>query len=206
MPIYQNPVQVLSRKLNMLNLEITYPYIVGGVNPAATQKMNSDIITLVKALIQSQGYYQDPASTQVVGDFEIKTNERGVLSLSVINYTYHYHAAHGMTIIKSLTFDITTGRSYQLYELFKQGTDYLKRLSALVEAQIKERQVPLLDAFPGVRATQDYYIADKALVVYYQLYEITPYVYGFPQFPISVYSLEDVIDEKGPLGIMLQNN
>ncbi|WP_368073024.1 RsiV family protein [Virgibacillus salinus] len=53
---------------------------------------------------------------------------------------------------------------------------------------------------------QDFYIADKALVIYFQLYEITPYVFGFPMFPISVYAIKDIINEDGPLGRMAENN
>ena len=49
-------------------------------------------------------------------------------------------------------------------------------------------------------------MADKALVIYFQLYDITPYVFGFPMFPISVYEIQDIIDENGPLGRMAVNN
>ncbi|WP_342669952.1 hypothetical protein [Pseudobacillus wudalianchiensis] len=42
--------------------------------------------------------------------------------------------------------------------------------------------------------------------MYFQLYEITPYVFGFPMFLISVYNLQDIIDENGLLGRMAANN
>ena len=53
----------------------------------------------------------------------------------------------------------------------------------------------------------DYYIADLTLVFYSSKYiEITPYVYGIPYFPISIYSIEDIIDENGPWAkVMLSN-
>ncbi|HHY20883.1 MAG TPA: DUF3298 domain-containing protein [Bacilli bacterium] len=69
--------------------------------------------------------------------------------------------------------------------------------------QIKQRDIFLLNGFTVIRPDQDFYIADKALVIYFQLYEITPYAYGFPMFPISVYEIQDIIDENGPLGRML---
>ena len=61
----------------------------------------------------------------------------------------------------------------------------------------------MINEFTTIRPEQDYYIADKALVIYFQLYELTPYAYGFPYFPISVYEIQDIIDENGPLGRML---
>jgi len=200
------PVQIIVRKITMPNLEVTYPFVVDEENPGAMQKINSSILNKVKELIKEQGYYQNPKETQVDGYFEIKTNERGVLSLSIINYTYVYHAAHGLTIIKSLNFNTESGKNYELSELFKPESDYKKILSDIIEKQIKERQIPLLDGFTGIKPDQDYYIADKALVVYYQLYDLTPYVYGFPQFPISVYEIQDIINENGLLGVMLIND
>jgi len=83
----------------------------------------------------------------VQGWYEIKTNEKGVLSLSIGNYTIAYPAAHGLTIIKSLTFDISTGKEYRLEELFKPGSDYVGTLSKIIERQIKEREIPILGEF-----------------------------------------------------------
>jgi hypothetical protein len=144
-----------------------------------------------------------PASVEeMIGYYEIKNNQRDVLSLSQLNYTYHYHAAHGMPYIKSLTFDLQSGKVSELKDLFKPGSDYVKRLSDIISTQIKDRNIQLLGDFKGIRENQDFYIADKSLVVYFQLYEITPYVFGFPMFPISVYELEDIIDENGLLGKM----
>lgn len=41
------------------------------------------------------------------------------------------------------------------------------------------------------------------LVVFFQRYEIGPRPLGYPMFPISIYDLQDIIDEKGSLGIMI---
>ena len=38
------------------------------------------------------------------------------------------------------------------------------------------------------------------------LYELTPSVYGFPMFPISVYDIQDIIDENGPLGRLIASH
>lgn len=92
-----------------------------------------------------------------------------------------------------------------LKDLFKPGSNYVRRLSALVDIQIQERDLPTLGDFRGISPDQDFYIADKTLVIYFQLYEITPYVVGLPMFPISVFDLADIIDESGPLGRLATN-
>ncbi|HNU79629.1 MAG TPA: RsiV family protein, partial [Bacillota bacterium] len=68
--------------------------------------------------------------------------------------------------------------------------------------QITDRNIDLLDEFKGIRPDQDFYIADKSLVLFFQLYEITPYYMGLQYFPISVYQIQDIIAEEGALGIM----
>src|SRR5699024_4139644 len=115
-------------------------------------------------------------------------------------------AANGLTIMKSLTFDTETGKNYSLKDLFKPNSDYVSVLSKLINKQIESRDIPLLDTFQGIAPDQDYYIADKALVLYFQPIEITAHYYGFPMFPISVFDIQDIINENSPLGRMATNS
>lgn len=195
------PVQV--KTVHMVNhrLDSFFPVIRGISDKAVEKEINSTILRTVYGLMREQGYFENE-NTTVTASYEIKNNQRGILSLSLINYAFS-GGAHGMTIIRSLTFNVETGRLYQLWDLFKPNANYVARLSEIVEAQIIAREVPVLDEFTGIKPDQDFYIADKALVLYFQLYELTPYAYGFPYFPISVYEIEDIIDENGPLGLML---
>lgn len=184
---------------------VYYPRITGMQNKQLQELINNTILRQNQQLINEQTGNMDTTVVDLYGYYEIKNNQRDVLSLSLNNYVYHYHAAHGMTVIKSLTFDLQKGKQVALKDLFKPGSDYVKKISDLIAVQIKERDIPLLVDFTAIKPDQDFYIADKALVVYFQLYEITPYAYGFPMFPISVYGLQDIIDENGPLGRMAVN-
>ncbi|KJS87726.1 MAG: hypothetical protein JM58_03425 [Peptococcaceae bacterium BICA1-8] len=195
------PVIVTTQRLVGHRLDVVYPVVSGNINYWILQKINSDILNMVYFLLRKQGYYENPLTT-VTGTYELKNNQRGILSLSIINYAFA-GGAHGMTYIKSLTFDVVTGRTYRLSDLFIRGSDYIGRLSEIIRRQIVERDLPLINEFQSINPEQDYYIADKALVIYFQLYDLTPYVYGFPYFPISVYEIQDIIDENGPLGKML---
>jgi len=183
---------------------IYYPQVTGLQNQHVQQKINQTIAQLMRFLVQQQHEQQDAdAFTEMIGTFEIKTNERNVLSLTLTNYAIAYHYAHGLTLKKSLTFDTQDGKSYTLQELFRSGSNYTDVLSKLVQKQIKARDIPLIGDFPGISPNQDFYIADKALVLYFQAYGITPGYIGIPMFPISVYELQDIIDENGPLGRMM---
>ncbi|KGR84490.1 DUF3298 and DUF4163 domain-containing protein [Lysinibacillus odysseyi] len=186
---------------------IYIPQVVQMANEQLEIYINHEIIKEAEKMIEQQdGNIGGPSVEEILGTYELKNNQRNVLSLSLSNYTYHAHAAHGMTVLQSLTFDLLKGKRCELKDLFKPGSDYVKQLSAIIQKQIKERDIPLINEFNAIGPNQDFYVADKILVIYFQLYELTPYVYGFPMFPISVYELQDIIDENGPLGRLAENN
>lgn len=202
MELNQLPATVLTRTITRPNTTIYYPQLAGLANQSAEQEINRSLFQSVQGLIHEQERVQVPGDTEMQGSYEIKSNERGIFSVTMNNYAYTPRMAHGMTFLASVTADVQTGKLFTLRDLFKPGSDYIKVLSDNIGAQIKRRQIPTLEPFTTIKADQDYYIADKALVIFFQLYEITPYYVGFPMFPISVYDLEPIINEAGPLNIM----
>lgn len=194
-------------QLNRGNNQIVYyPQVAIKQNYVWENKINHAITQNVYELITLQVENVPSPIEEMLGLYEIKNNQRQVLSLSLSNYTYYQHAAHGMTYIQSLTFDLEKESICKLEDLFKPGSDYVQEISAIVKTQIQQRDIPLLNGFSEIKVNQDFYIADKALVIYFQLYEISPYVVGFSMFPISVFDLVAIIDENGPLGRMAMNN
>ena len=187
------PVIVNTLKMKNINLDIDYPQVTCLMNLNVQKIINRTIINTVYMLIQEQGFYEE-----MDGTYELKNNDKGVLSIVLINYSFA-GGAHGNTIAKALNFDIETGHVYTLPELFKPNSNYVKKISDIIKVQIKARDIPTLGDFTEINPNQDFYIADRSLVIFFQLYEITPYYAGIPYFPISIYELEDVINENGPL-------
>ncbi|ANE45162.1 hypothetical protein SY83_01095 [Paenibacillus swuensis] len=201
---YAYPVGIQSKSMPTPGGSFNYPAITGLNNTAIQDKMNREIVQLMQVMMKSQQDYLKGTDPESIGNYEIKTNERGILSLVLSSYVFSSPMAHGNTIARSLTFDVKTGKSYQLAELFKPGSDYVKTLSALVAAQIKSRDIQTLEPFMAISPDQNFYLADKALVLYFQLYEITPYYFGIPMFPISVYDLQSIAVENGLLDVLSQ--
>ena len=202
-----SPVQINTGCISKGNKQIVYyPQIAFYESYLWEAKMNHMVIEQVRALISLQVGNMPTTVEEMLGLYEIKNNQRQVLSLSLSNYTYHKQAAHGMTYIKSLTFDLENKQVCYLADLFTPGSDYVQLISSLIKEQIQQRDIPLLNEFTEIQPNQDFYIADKVLVIYFQLYEITPYVVGLPMFPISVFDLIEIINENGPLGRMAVNN
>lgn len=195
------PVSIQTYRVLQNKLDLMYPAVIHLDPPQVQHTINTAIVDAVNKQLHDQGYPQNP-TTDVTAYYEIKTNERRVLSLSLVNYAFS-GGAHGLTIQNSLTFSTETGKSYTLKELFKPGSNYVAVLSAIIAAEIKRREIPLLVEFTGIRPDQNFYIADKSLVIYFQVYELAAYVYGFLYFPISIYALQDIIAEDGPLGKLM---
>lgn len=203
MSVIQNPVSISSRRITTQDdlVTIDYPVVKGMESPSIQHIINRTIVSLVDRIMREQGYYKNQ-KVEMLGWYEIKTNERGILSLVIGNYAFTFPSAHGLTIVKGLTFDLKSGEEIELKSLFKSDADYVKVLSDIVAQQIKDRNIALLGEFKGIAPEQDFYLADKSLVLFFQLYEITPYYMGLQYFPISVYQIQDIIDEEGALEIM----
>lgn len=197
------PVAVGYRTFQKVAPKVTihYPFVYGLANHQAEMKINKAIIDTLNNIMVELGFHESYLQ-EMLGQFEIKTNERGIFSLSLTVYSFT-GGAHGMTIIKSLSFDVATGHQYELDELFKADSDYVAKLSALIQKKITDWETPLLEDFNGIRNDQDFYLADHSLVIYFQLYEITPYVAGFPYYPIPILDIQDIIKPEGPLEKLL---
>lgn len=124
---------------------------------------------------------------------------------NTVNFRLNWDVKNRMTYLRSLTFDLQKEKLCTLADLFKPGSPYVDRISTLIKEQIEKRGISLLNEFTQIKPDQDFYIADKTLVIYFQLYDITPYAFGFPMFPLSVYDLIDIIEENGPLGRLATN-
>ncbi len=111
------PVRIITKKIphNSPNVTVYFPAVAHLNNRDVQAKINHAIITLLNEILIEQSYYK-PELVEMLAYYEIKNNQRGILSLNLIVYSFT-GGAHGMTIIKSLTFDTATGKQYTLNEL-----------------------------------------------------------------------------------------
>ncbi|HLS66730.1 MAG TPA: RsiV family protein [Pseudogracilibacillus sp.] len=175
-----------------------------GKHVHAKRRMNRQMIEATNELIARQvENATEDSFAEMIGTFELKTNERNVLSVTFSNYAIEPFAAHGMTYMNARTFQTETGKMYVLSDLFKHNSDYVTILSEEIKRQIEVRDIPVIEPFSNMDENASFYIADMCLVIFLQLYELAPYYYGFPMFPISLYSLSNVIDENSPLAAMM---
>src|SRR5690625_6711094 len=141
MPAENLPVSIKTMVIKREGMTIYYPQVILMMDMGIQKNINQTTFQRVQYLIKQQHIQQDAEEfVEVIGTFEIKTNERNLLSLSLSNYAYAPLHAHGLTLMKSLTFDSMTGRLYRLQDLFRPDSDYIGVLSRLVHQQIRSEE------------------------------------------------------------------
>lgn len=185
-----------------LSFDLQYPEISGLQSSAVQDSMNAFFSSRI-ATLKQQGYNNEkdlielirtgpagmPAWQSVVAtDFYPGYNRNGFFSALLEDYLYA-GGAHGQTQRTGYTVNLQTGKVYTLKDLFKSDVDYITLLSAEVQKQIGEQGLSLLTPFTAIRPGQGFYISGNDLVVFFDQYEYTAYVAGFPEFRIPLASL-----------------
>lgn len=162
-------------------VDIEYPIVSGLDNPTAEKTINTvllDHIHQFRHAVQAEPYTQTAQSR-----FAIQQNADGLLSLTLIQYTYT-GGAHGMSVMKGFTFDLASGEQVRFDDLVAPGGR--ERINDEIAKQLVEKQTPLLRPFSGINENPDFYLLPgRKLVVFYQLYELAPYAWGFVRFPLD---------------------
>lgn len=176
---------------------VYYPQIEGMNNQIVQKQVNQRLKELsqvknVPSHVQLEASY--------AGDFTVKFYQKDLLVLELTSYEYPFGAAHGMPSQVEVHINLANGNVYQLKDLFKPGSDYVRVLSDIIGKQIEtnpEYSYVFADSYKGIEANQPFYVTADALYVYFNPYEISPYAAGFPTFKIPFHQLNEIIDFDG---------
>lgn len=125
---------------------------------------------------------------EVYSTYNITSDKNSFVSFYDDYYEY-LGGAHGLTTRTSYTIDKKKEELLNLKDLFVAGYNYTDIINNEIREQIKKNPQDYFDSgseFKGIGENQSFYIEDDNLVIYYQLYEIAPYVKGIPEFKIPL--------------------
>lgn len=125
---------------------------------------------------------------EVYSRYTIGTDNNAIASLYNDYYEY-LGGAHGMTTRTSYTIDKEKVKLLTLKELFVQGYYYSDIINKSIKEEIEKHPNDYFDSgseFKGISENQSFYIDGDNLIIYYQLYDIAPYVFGIPEFKIPL--------------------
>lgn len=130
--------------------------------------------------------------------YKVTYNKNNILSITMLYYQYS-GGAHGLTTEKSYNFNLKTGEIIKLENLFKSSFDYNTKINQYIRNEIAKKPEEYFDngaIFKGIKTKQDFYISNDGVVIYFQLYEISPYAGGIREFKIPFSFLESGLKYK----------
>ncbi|AND84961.1 DUF3298 domain-containing protein [Clostridium tyrobutyricum] len=186
--------------------KISYPVVDNTKNKENISNINNAIINEVGELFKSQALVDGVVDfNQILGDYEVTLNESGILSILFSMYIYVNRAAHGYTKYSSITVNIENGRVYSFSDLFNSKVNYTAVLNELAKQYIEQNNITLINEYNGITPDQEYYLTPTSLVIYYQVYDYTPYVHGLFKIEIPYEKIKNIISPVGPIAQILNN-
>lgn len=185
------------QNLSPTDFKLSYPLINSLTNEAAKAKINNAIISQQSALFTNHVLLPEVIDFKdVISSYKVPLNEKSLISMLFNIYVYANHAAHGMTFYSSISANLETGQIYEFSDLFNPKIYYTKFLSDIAFKKVKEMKIPLISDYKGITEDQQFYLTPASLVLYYKLYEFTPYYFG--NFEIKIPYVE-IINLLGPM-------
>lgn len=182
-----------------VEIHITFPQLDEAASPfPRTAEVNEAIRRRALPLVAELA-----AIGSVWGEYEVHLERESLVSVTMQYSGYKPYMAHPMHLRASVTADAETGKIYSLQDLFVDD-GYIQVLSAAVAAGLKERDAEPFEPFDGIAPDhRDFYLTPTSLVVYFQVYELLPYVFGFPEFKVPLAAVAPMADPDGPIGRLL---
>lgn len=179
--------KMISKSLPEASIKVEYPQISGLKDKEAEKRMNallqSRADTFVeKAIKEAKESQPSPNGSpyEYLGNYTVTFNRNGLLS--ILEQTYSYTGgAHGNSVREGLTFCLKNGKLLTLDEVLRENPNYRNIVDPVIAAKLKQTE-GYFGGFETVGSNPNYYLKDDGVVIFFQLYDYLPYVYGFPEF------------------------
>ncbi len=174
----------------------------------ASNELNRQIESYTSQIIQA--YERDVEASGGVGheavdlDYTIVTNNDRLFSLRFDQLTVMAGSSHS---VKIYHLDKLTGQLITLKDLFRDGSDYITRLSDSVKAQMAARMSEDGSAtyfygsdypceFEAISPDENFYISERGtLTLVFDKYEVAPGYMGALEFEIPTEEIRDIIKD-----------
>jgi hypothetical protein len=193
-----NRYRVIERKYNPNKDYLVYYPEIQGMRFEVMQKKVNQKLTQLSGVKEIDPNKQLESSYS--GDFEVYFFKNRLVELEMNGYDFPFGAAHGMPVKVYAHIDLESGAFYELKDLFKPDSSYVKVLSDIIGEQIKNNpkySYVFPDTYKGIAPDQPFYIDANNLYIYFSPYEIAPYAAGFPTFTIPFSEINQIINKDG---------
>ncbi|RRJ63206.1 DUF3298/DUF4163 domain-containing protein [Paenibacillus oralis] len=178
----------IEKKLPEAAIKVDYPQVGGlkrksverDINLLLKKKAETFVNNAVKEAKTSQPSTPSGNPYEYIGKYDVTYNQNGVLS--ILEETYAYTGgAHGMSYREGLTFRLSDGKLLTLDELLRANPNYRTIVDPAIKGKLEQTE-GYFSNFKTIGPNPSYYVKDKGVYIFFQLYEYLPYVFGFPEY------------------------
>ena len=203
--------KVINKENKYIKSELKIPKLVMNnkeIERILNKKFESDIMNFYSTSVkEAESYFDDFPDAEnkfvISSDYEVKKSNNKVLSMLIKYYKYS-GGAHGTYEYIPYNVDLTSGGIFTLKDLFNENSNYKVVIEDEIKKQIiqlnKEQNLPKnstqLYAFNEIKDNQKFYIVDDTIVIFFDLYDIAPYVAGIPEFPINKEIISNLLNNQ----------
>lgn len=193
-----------------IHMLIRYPQISDHPDKGIEEKVNNQLKKIFVGNAEGSRKEDGKYVEEVDINYEI-TSMGDLIIITKNQYYYAFEATHGMPFMACYHIDINTGKFYKLEDLFKKDSKHIEKLNVIVKDLINEKsrrpdEMFFYEPFGGISPEQSFIISDDKIQLFFQPYEIAPYVAGFPIFDIPFSKINDIIDKEGDFWKLLKKN
>jgi hypothetical protein len=196
--------RILPNWVNKPRLNVSYPEVDGLKDKSIRKSINREIVKKIRKMILDQGYDSGDETRQIRGGYQVKLNDRGVLSIRLEVFSVVQGMIQGSSTVRAITFELKTGEVFKFKDLFNDDCDYVSRVNGLIGSAIAAQSIPLTTDFLGVYKNQDFYLTDSSLVIFFPASNYSPFTQGVPQFEVPYQALIDLAFKNGPIARLMK--
>jgi hypothetical protein len=221
---YQITTKIIEEAGDNYSIKVSYPQI--NFYKSSQDKFNQYILSGIQSQIDDfKKTISQPINPMIPKNIKNELNIRYSLVGNDLNYIsilfnkeeFYAGYAHPKHTLSSLNYEFKTGRNVDISELFKVNSNYVDIISnyayRLFLHQIQSGQLDSTKEYldqeggtaPELKNFEVYGITDQALILYFQEYQVGPYVAGQPRIVIPYIVLTGVADPDGLLGPYIKN-
>lgn len=178
--------QTKTESQNGTDIDLAWPQINYSKDSQVEERINQKITDVIAAYEKEIKEQMDLRERDKINSpylfsssYIVTYNQKGIVSLILEQYDFT-GGAHGMTYRKALTFSLKDGKQLTVTDVVGNNKS-LKDINQSIKQQF-EKSIEYFGGFKGIDKKADFYIEPGNLIVYFQLYDYTPYVAGFPEF------------------------
>jgi len=174
-----------------IDIDVEIPQILGLANTKSQEEVNTRIVDKTNSWIKEAKDTSEqlqPTIPYVLNSRFYSLVNSQYISL-YIDYYQFSGGAHGITLRDHYNVRIKDGKEIKLKDLYEEGFDYKDYINSIIYKEIEKNPGMYFTGklgFNGISEDQGFYFKDDYVVVFFQVYEIAPYVAGIPEFLIPM--------------------